>query len=92
MRMEFRRLTGESILGDRPWQKGTLEELLGHAKAALMGFYDNNQNEFWPKEQFRCKAPEQVRIVDEAGNVVAQYDIRNIIADTGRELTGIKHP
>jgi len=93
MRMEFRRLTGKSVFEDRPWSTEGIPaaELKEHAKDALMSFYTGNQHEFWPKEQFRDKAPEQARIVDEVGKIIAQYDIRDAIADTGRQLVGIKN-
>jgi hypothetical protein len=92
VKLEFRRLTGKPMLDDRPWRAEGIpaSDLKEHAKAALMGFYANDQHEFWPKEQFRDKAPEEVRIVDAAGNVVARYDIRDIIAETNRQLVGIK--
>jgi hypothetical protein len=83
MKMEFRRLDdGKRVLPDRPWHEGLPAELLEHAKAALMSFYDGNEHDFWAKPQFREGGlPEEVRIVDDAGKVVARYDAREAIAD-----------
>jgi hypothetical protein len=93
VKMEFRRLTGKPMFDDRPWQTDGVEisKLREHAKDALASFYTGNDRAFWPKEQFRDKAPEEIRIVDAAGEVVARYDIRDMIADTKRQLTGIPH-
>jgi hypothetical protein len=83
MKMEFRRLAdGKRVLPDRRWHEGLPAELLEHAKAALMSFYDGNEHDFWAKPQFRDGGlPEEVRIVDDAGKVVARYDAREAIAD-----------
>jgi hypothetical protein len=92
MKMEFRRLTGKAMLDDRPWPSVGVPaaELREHARDALLSFYVGNDHEFWPREEFRDKAPEEVRIVDAAGSVIAGYDIRDIISDTNRQLVGIK--
>ena len=56
-----------------------------------MDFYEGNQHEFWPKAKFRDKAPEEVTIFDASGRLLAAYDIRNMMADTNRRLSGIKN-
>lgn len=91
MRMEFRRLTGK-VLWTRDWSvdgPGSAD-LRMHARDALMGFYDGDQDEFWPKAEFRDKVPEEVTIYDASGRLLAAYDIRNMMADTKRRLSGIR--
>ncbi len=92
MRMEFRRLTGR-VLWTRDWSvHGTqAADLRTKAKEALMGFYEGDQHEFWPKAEFRDKVPEEVTIFDASGRLVAAYDIRNMMVDTKRRLSGVKN-
>ena len=91
MRMEFRRLTGR-VLWTRDWSvPGTpAGDLRKHAREALMGFYEGDQHELWPKAEYRDKAPEEVAIRDASGRLLAAYDILNMMADTKRQVTGPK--
>ena len=92
MRMEFRRLVG-TILDVRSWPTHgvTSADLRKQAAAMLRSFYDSDEFAFWPKKQFFQKAPEEVRIVDSAGDVVARYDICDLIADMGHQLVGNRY-
>jgi hypothetical protein len=91
MRMEFRRLTG-TVIFETAWpaQDEPVTELNEQAKEALTGFYEGNEHSFWPKKEFAPNAPEEVRIIDEYGFVVAKYDIRDLGADTKRSLADVK--
>jgi hypothetical protein len=87
MRMEFRRLIG-TIIFETTWPEEE-EPIADHneqAKEALESFYDGNEHCFWPKKEFSPNAPEEVRIINEYGIVVAKYDVHNLAADTKRSL------
>jgi len=92
MRMEFRRLTGR-VLWTRDWSAHGLSaaDLRNQARETLMGFYEGNQDELWPKAEFRDKAPEEVTILDASGRLLAAYDILNMMADTKRRVMGLKN-
>jgi len=62
------------------------------AKEALASFYEGNEHFFWPKREFAPNAPEEVRIINDYGIVVAKYDIHNLGADTKRSLSRRKMP
>lgn len=83
MRMEFRRLIG-ALVFDRPWpvQGLSKKQLDDQAKDALASLYEGDGRSVWPKKEYASNAPEEVRIVDASGAVLAHYDIRNLVADT----------
>jgi hypothetical protein len=87
MRVEFRRLIG-TVLEERPWPILAVnsDELRKEAAALLGGFYESDEREFWPKKKFIQKTPEEVRIMDSAGKILARYDVWDLIDDTGRKL------
>jgi hypothetical protein len=89
MQMEFRRLTGLA-LGHQSWPSlgTTPADLATQTATMLRAHYNSDGKQIWPKKQYFQKAPEEVRIVDDAGRVVARYDIRDLISDTGCELVG----
>ena len=87
MRMELRRLAG-TVLEKRPWPILAVnsEELRKDAATVLGGFYESDEHAFWPKSQLAHMTPEEVRILDAAGKVLARYDVWDLIEDTGRKL------
>jgi hypothetical protein len=76
---------------DWPTEGVPVAELREHAREALLGFYTGNEYEFWPKKEYLDQAPEEVRIVDANGSEIARYDVQDAIADTRRQLVGIKN-
>jgi hypothetical protein len=89
--VEYRRLTGENMQERKPWPFTDLSvvEARSYSRETLKTFYTGDESHFWPREVFRDRAPEEVRIVGEAGNVVAAYTIRDVTQDTSRTLIGI---
>jgi hypothetical protein len=89
MQLELRRLSGQEVLKEL-WRSATdipTADLDECVKDALMSFYDGDEHNFWPKEQFSAWTPELAQIVDEDGQVLADYDINDLAEDTGRKLT-----
>jgi hypothetical protein len=89
MQLELRRLSGQEVLKEL-WRSATdipTADLDECVKDALMSFYDGDEHNFWPKEQFSAWTPELAHIVDEDGQVLAEYDINDLAEDTGRKLT-----
>lgn len=89
MRMEFSRMTG-AFISQRPWpiDGRSTDELLAEARAALGGFYDRDDYSFWPKKEYAPNAPEHVRLVDSNGAIVLEYDLGELLAESGRSLIG----
>jgi hypothetical protein len=87
MRMEFRRMTGVLIL-ERAWPAHgrPVEEIAAEAKDALASCYEGDKFSFWPKKEFASNAPEEVRVVDGEGRVIAQYDLCAFLAETQRSM------
>ena len=87
MRMEFRRLVG-TVIFETSWpdQDEQIDEFNEQAKEALVSFYEGTEHCFWPKKEFAANAPEEVRIVDEQGIIVAKYDIHDFATDTKRSV------
>jgi hypothetical protein len=87
MRMEFRRLVG-TVIFETSWpdQDEQIDEFNEQAKEALVSFYEGTEHCFWPKKEFAANAPEEVRIINEQGIVVAKYDIHDFATDTKRSL------
>ena len=87
MRMEFRRMTG-GLVHELAWpvHGRPIAEITAEAKDALASCYEGDAYAFWPKKEFAPNAPEQVRIVDDSGAVVVQYDLVHLLADTNRSL------
>jgi hypothetical protein len=75
MRMELRLLIG-TLIFDQPWpdKEMSTEELKEQAKDALVNFYEGDERSLWSGTEFARKVPEEVRIVDANGAVVAHYD------------------
>jgi hypothetical protein len=92
MQLELRRLSGQPVHEElwRSTQDIPLADLNECVKDVLMSFYDGNDREFWPKDQYRERAPQVARIIDTAGQVVAQYDIDDLAEDTARRAAD--HP
>ena len=88
MRLELLRRTGQPVLKEL-WRSAgdvPVDYLDECVKDELTGFYDGNDREFWPKPEFGEGAPEVARIVDEDGDVLAEYDVDDLAEDTGRSL------
>ncbi len=50
------------------------------------GFYNISERSFWPKTEARGNAAEEVGIVADDGTLLANYSIRDFIAETGKSL------
>ena len=87
MRMEFRRMTG-GLIHERTWPAHgrPIEEITAEAKDALRSCYEGDLFSFWPKREFAPNAPEEVRVVDGEGRLIAQYDLCAFLAETQRSL------
>lgn len=88
MNLELLRLSGQAVLKElwRTAPDNLVADLDECVKDELVSFYDEDDEEFWPKEQYGEWAPELARIVDGDGQVLAQYDINDLAEDTGRRL------
>jgi hypothetical protein len=86
MQLELRRLSGQPVLKElwRSMSDIPLADLDECVKDVLLSFYDQNEEKFWPKDQFSAWAPEVARMVDDDGQVLAEYDIDDLAEDTGR--------
>lgn len=87
MWMEFRRMSGTLIL-ERAWPSHgrPVEEIAAEAKDALASCYEGDKFSFWPKKEFAPNAPEEVRVVDGEGRIIAQYDLCAFLAETQRSI------
>ena len=88
MKMELLSLSGQPVLKEL-WRSApdTLAADFDECvKDELMSFYDGNEQEFWPKQQYGQWAPEIARVVDDNGQVLAEYDIDDLAEETGRRL------
>jgi len=91
MQLELRRLSGQPVLREM-WRSASdipLADLDECVKDVLLSFYDQNEEKFWPKDQFQGWAPEVARMVDDDGQVLAEYDIDDLTEDTG--LRAVDH-
>lgn len=89
MKMELLRLSGQPVLKEF-WRSAPdipAADLDECVKDELMSFYEGDEQEFWPKEQYGAAAPEVARIVDNDDQVLAEYDIDDLAEDTGRRYT-----
>jgi hypothetical protein len=93
MPMQFRRMVGVPLF-ERPWtvEDVPLGQLRADAKAALAKFYEWNETSFWPREEFAPKAPEEVRMVGENGEVMLLYDLQMLMAETGHSRAAYRYP
>jgi hypothetical protein len=87
MRMEFRRMNG-GVVHEREWPAHgrPIEEVAAEARDALASCYEGDAYAFWPKREFAPDAPQEVRVVDQGGQVIVRYDLRDLLADTKRSL------
>ena len=93
MRMEFRKLDGEETFPHKLLAESfdpKPGELLQFAKNSLNGFYEGVERVFWPKPKHISRAPEEVRIVNDEGDVLAKYTVSDLAKDTKKYLVGQK--
>jgi hypothetical protein len=81
MRIELWRLNTHDIGGSGP--EDALAEL---ARDILMGYYEADDRSFWPKPSYGNNAPQEVRIVNDSGELLSRYNVQDVIEDTRREL------
>jgi hypothetical protein len=92
MQLQLRRRSGQPV-HEELWRSASdipavdLEECV---KDVLMSFYDGDEENFWPKDQFSAWVPEVARIVDTDGQVLAEFDVDDLAEDTGRSFAD--HP
>ena len=90
MRLELRRMTAELIF-EQPWLTvaRTIIERYREAKDALAG---GDAVPLRPKAEYDPNAPEEVRIFDDEGELVARYDLAHFIAEARRALAAPTAP
>ncbi len=91
MQIELRRMNGK-LLTRLDWTLSSAvsaTEMVGLMRARLMSHYDKDDKHFWPLERHRNHAPEEVRMLDDTGNVIGNYNLNDAIRDTGLTLIGI---
>jgi hypothetical protein len=83
MQVEMRRLHKDIILETLPWQGGALPsaEITAWAKDKLLSYYVQFEPHYWPREKFRNKAPEEVRVIDDTGKLIARYTLEDVARD-----------
>jgi hypothetical protein len=91
VRMEFSRMTGVFI-SQKPWpvDDRPAHQLVAEAKAALADFYDRDEYSMWPKKEYCANAPEHVRMVDSRGAIILEYDLTELVAESGCSLAAGK--
>jgi hypothetical protein len=87
MRMQFRRMSGALIL-EREWPAHgrPVEEIAAEAIEALTSCYEGDAFSFWPKKAFAPDAPEEVRVIDADGAIIARCDLTVLLGASRRSL------
>lgn len=63
-------------------------QLLRHeCRAKLLTYYDHDATTTWVRPEFYQAAAEEVVVLDKRGAALARYDIKDMISETGRQLT-----
>jgi hypothetical protein len=73
--MEYRRLVGTVPRSHRWLTERPLAALVEDARSALLSHYDVREREYAPKREFFQRAPEEVRILNDEGEVMASWSI-----------------